>query len=162
MLLFAATQMLRPSARYVGSDPAPGATLAAAPAAVRVSFGREIDPSSQLWVDRTTPGEAAIRVGASSGLDPGDPQRRTLAAALSDASSGIYRVAWRSQPPAGGIGRSGAFRFGVGMPVPVPAAGGAPPLEGRYVGWVAQRETITGGVLLLLLGALLPWLPRDR
>src|SRR3990172_6787670 len=52
----------------------------------RVSFGREIDPSSHLWVDRTTPGGEGSRVGVSSGLDPVDPQRRTLVAALSGAS----------------------------------------------------------------------------
>ena len=45
MLLFAAADRLRTRPFYVSSQPAPGATLADAPAAVRVTFGARLDPS---------------------------------------------------------------------------------------------------------------------
>jgi hypothetical protein len=127
-----------------------------------VSFGSGLDPASHLQVSRATPGEAATQVGASSGLDPDDPQQRTLRAGLSGASAGLYRVSWRSLPASGGVARSGSFRFGVGMPVPGSVAGDEPPLEERDVGERAQRKTVAGGALLILLGVLLPRLPRRR
>ena len=74
---------------------------------------------------------------------------------------GLYRVTWRSQPPSGGVGRSGSFRFGVGMPVPELASGGEPPLQERDAGERTQRKTVAGAVVLILLGVMLPRLPRD-
>ncbi len=160
MLVFAAGQALRSRAPYESSDPAPGAALVSPPDAVRVSFGAALDPSSSLYVTRTTPGEVATRVAASSGLDAGDPERRTLKAELPAMSSGLYRVAWRSAPASGGIARTGTFYFGVGMPVPESIAK-SEPLEGRDSGERGHRHTLAGGVILIALGALLPWLPRD-
>jgi hypothetical protein len=48
------------------------------------------------------------------------------------------------------------------MPVPGSVAGDEPPLEERDVGERAQRKTVAGGALLILLGVLLPRLPRRR
>jgi hypothetical protein len=161
MLVFAAGQALRSRAPYESSDPAPGAVLVAPADAVRVSFGAALDPNSSLSVTRTTPGEEATRVGASSGLDPDDPERRTLKAELPAISDGLYRVAWHSAPASGGIARYGAFYFGVGMPVPESMVK-SEPLEGRDAGERGHRHALAGGVILIALGALLPWLPRDR
>src|SRR5262245_10937876 len=154
MLLFSLGQALRPRAHYASSDPAPGATLTEAPAVVRVRFGREIGASSALFVDRVTPGEDALRVGASSGLDPADPERRTLVAELPGAERGLYQVSWLAEPSSGGFGRNGSFRFGVGMAV----AGSA--LEEGDVGVRQQRKTVLGAVILIGLGVLSPLLPR--
>ena len=155
MLLFGAAESLRARTRYVSSDPTPGTTLAAPPEAVRVSFERALDPSSQLWVARTAPGEAASRVGESSGLDPLDAERSTLTAALSGASPGLYHVSWRAVPAAGGVARVGSFRFGVGM-----ALAEAGEVEDRVAGERRMRQTAVGGLVLMLLGAALPFLPR--
>jgi methionine-rich copper-binding protein CopC len=155
MLLFGAAESLRARTRYVGSDPAPGTTLAAPPEAVRVSFERALHPSSQLWVDRTAPGEVASRTGMSSGLDPDDADRSTLKAALAEASPGLYHVTWRAVPAAGGVARVGSFRFGVGM-----ALAEAGEVEDRVVGERRMRKTAVGGLVLMLLGAALPFLPR--
>lgn len=160
MVVFAAGQALRSRAPYESSHPAPGAALVAPPDAVRVSFGAALDPSSSFYVTRTTPGEHATRVAASSGLDPGDPERRTLKAELPALSGGLYRVAWHSAPASGGIARTGAFYFGVEMPVPESLAE-SEPLEGRDSGERGHRHAIAGGVILIALGVLLPWLPRD-
>ncbi|MGH7288631.1 MAG: copper resistance protein CopC [Myxococcota bacterium] len=160
MLVFSAGQALRSRAPYESSDPAPGAALVAPPEAVRVSFGAALDPSSSFHVTRTTPGENATRVAASSGLDPDDPERRTLKAELPAMSGGLYRVAWHSAPASGGIARYGAFYFGVGMPVPESLAE-SEPLEGRDSGERRHRHALAGGVILIALGVLLPWLPRD-
>jgi methionine-rich copper-binding protein CopC len=157
MLLFGAGEALRARARYVSSDPAPGATLAAPPGAVRVRFERALDPSSRLRVSRTAPGEVASQVAVSSALDPGDAERATLTAALSEASAGIYHVNWHVMPAAGGSARAGSFRFAVGMPLPEDAAGGK--LEDRIAGERKKRKTVLGGLVLMLLGAGLPFLP---
>jgi methionine-rich copper-binding protein CopC len=158
MLLFGAGEALRSRTRYVSSDPAPGVTLAAAPAHVRVRFEAALHPGSRLWVDRRAAGEEAIRVGESSGLDPDDAQGTTLRVALTGASSGLYRVSWQALPASGGSARNGSFRFAVGMPLPEPAAGGE--LEDHVAGERAKRKTVVGGLALLLLGAALPQLSR--
>jgi methionine-rich copper-binding protein CopC len=158
MLLFSAGEALRARTRYVSSDPAPGATLAAPPADVRVRFERALHPGSRLWVDRTAPGEAASRVGESSGLDSDDAQGTTLKVALAESATGHYRVSWQALPASGGSARNGSFHFAVGMPLPESAAGGE--LEDRVAGERAKRKTVVGGLALLLLGAALPHLGR--
>jgi methionine-rich copper-binding protein CopC len=161
MLVFAACESLRPLARCVSSEPAPGSTLTSPPAAVRVSFGRALDPSSSISVTRTIAHPAA-ELATSSGLDPDDPQRSTLKAELPATSGGLYRVDWRSLPASGGVPGYGTFHFGVGMPVPESVAGDGPPLRERDAGQRGRRNTVAGGALLITLGALLPRLPRSR
>jgi methionine-rich copper-binding protein CopC len=158
MLLFSAGEALRSRTRYVSSDPAPGVTLAAPPAHVRVRFEGALHPGSRLWVDRTAPGEEVSRVGESSGLDPDDAQQTTMKVALSESPTGHYRVSWQALPASGGSARNGSFRFAVGVPLPEPAAGGE--LEDRVAGERAKRKTVVGGLALLLLGAALPHLSR--
>ena len=154
MLAFFAAEQLRSRARYESSEPALGATLASAPAAVRVSFGGALDPSSQLWVDRTAPGEAASRVGVSSGLDPDDPERKTLRAELSGRAAGRHHVSWSAVPAAGGgVPRPGSFTFEVGRSGSGPAPGG---VQERDSGRRGRRSVAVGAVLLIALGAILP------
>ena len=154
LLAFSAAEALRSRARYASSDPEPGAALEAPPAAVRVSFARALDPSSTLSVTRSAPGAAATEVATSTGLDPGDPQRRTLRAELSGAPDGLYRATWRSLPASGGVARHGSFTFAVAMPAPDSSAGS--PLEERDAGERRRRHTLLGGVGLVAFGALWP------
>jgi methionine-rich copper-binding protein CopC len=151
MMAVGAGEALLARTRYVGSDPAPGATLAAPPAAVRVRFEGALHPASSLHVDRTAPGELASRVSAAAELDPGDAERATLKVALESGSAGIYHVSWHALPASGGGARAGSFRFAVGMPLP---SGGE--LEDHVAGERAKRRTVVGGLALALLGAALP------
>jgi len=153
-------ESLKPRAAYSSSEPAPGSTLASPPGAIRVSFDHPLDPSSSLSVIRTTP--EVQEIAAVSSLDPDDAKRMTLRAEPSGMSSGLFRVDWRSRPAAGGIARHGTFYFGVETPVPEALAAGGLPVQEQDVGQRRSRQTIAGGVILVALGALLPWLPRRR
>ena len=169
MLLFAAADRLRTRPFYVSSQPAPGATLADAPGAVRVTFGARLDPSSSLSVTRLvvqpSAGEEPRVVEISPRLAPDDPESRTIEGVPPRLSSGLYRVTWAALPAGGGVPRRGSFSFGVGLPVPADTTGITHSLQDRDVGARRRRQTVVGGVLLLVLGGLLPWLsglsPRD-
>lgn len=169
MLVFAGADRLRTRPFYVSSQPAPGATLADAPAAVRVTFGARLDPSSSLSVTRLvvqpSAGEEPRVVEISPRLAPDDPESRTIEGVPPRLSSGLYRVTWGALPAGGGVPRRGSFSFGVGLPVPADSTGTTHSLQDRDVGARTRRQTVVGGVLLLVIGALLPWLsglsPRD-
>lgn len=164
MLVFAAADRLRTRPFYVSSQPAPGATLADAPAAVRVTFGARLDPSSSLSVTRLvvqpSAGEEPRVVEISPRLAPDDPESRTIEGVPPHLSSGLYRVTWGALPAGGGVPRRGSFSFGVGLPVPADSPGTTHSLQDRDVGARGRRQTVVGGVLLLVLGALLPWLSQ--
>jgi methionine-rich copper-binding protein CopC len=164
MLVFAAADALRSRAGFASSQPEPGASLAASPAAIRVSFGGALDPSSSLSVASTFTHTAAVgvseEVARSAGLAPDDPQRSTLEARTTGLPDGLYRVAWHAQPASGGVPRHGSFHFAVGMPVPEVLLGRARSLEERDAGARGRRHTVVGGALLIALGALLPRLAR--
>ena len=165
MLVFAAADGLRTRASYLSSEPAPGATLADPPAAVRVSFGAPLDPTSSLSITRLvvqpSAGGGPSEVEITHRIAPDDPQRRTLEAVPAHLPAGLYRVAWQALPAGGGVPRHGSFCFGVDMPVPTDSAGGTHALQDRDAGARGRRHTWAGGALLLVLGALLPRLsPR--
>jgi len=166
LLVFAAADALRSRAAFVSSQPAPGATLAAPPTAVRVSFGRALDPSSSLSMTRTLAHSAAVvestPVAISGALDPDDPQQRTLKAEPAAMPDGLYRVAWHALPASGGVSRHGSFHFAVGMPVPESLLGSERSLHERDAGERGRRHTVIGGALLIALGALLPQIARRR
>jgi methionine-rich copper-binding protein CopC len=166
MLLFAAADGLRTRAFYVTSQPAPGATLTAGPTAVRATFGAELDAASSLSVTRLVvnpTGNGPQDMDVTSRLAPHDPQRRTLEAVSSALPVGLYRVSWLALPARGGVSRHGSYSFGVGVPVPADVTGMTHSLQDRDAGSRGRRQTMFGGVLLLVLGALLPWLsPRWR
>ena len=163
MLAFGAMELLRPRARYVSSEPAPGAMLASSPAAVRVTFGRALDPSSSLSVTRMAidpdaEGHATV-VTRSGGLDSSDSDRSTLTTALSGAPDGRYHVAWSSLPASGGVVRHGSFYFAVGMAVADTVTAGEEFQESDS-GARRRRHTFAGGALLLVLGAVSLVRPR--
>ena len=164
MLLSGAADALRTRASYVSSQPAAGVTLAAAPAAVRVSFGAALDPASSLSITRMVlppyTGEQPQEIEVSRRLAPDDPTSRTLEAVPSPLPAGLYLVRWQALPARGGVPRFGSFCFGVGVPVPADTAGQLYSLQDRDSGARGRRHTFAGGVLLLALGALAPRLPR--
>jgi len=156
MLTFGAMELLRPRARYVSSEPTPGATLSAAPSTARVAFTGALDPSSSLSVTRMTTrqdaGADTTAVTRSGQLASSDSERRTLTAALAGIPDGLYHVAWSAVPASGGGGVGhGSFYFGVGMNVPDNVTNGGLLAE-RDSGARGRRQTFVGGALLLVLG----------
>jgi methionine-rich copper-binding protein CopC len=157
VIAFGALESLRPRARYVSSDPAPGTAIASSPAIARVTFDDALDPSSALSVTRMSirsdARNDASAITRSGGLDTNDAARRTLKAELSGIPDGLYHAAWSAAPAAGGVVRHGSFYFGVG------AAGsdsvpGSEPLEERDSGERQRRRAFAGGVLVLVLGVV--------
>lgn len=126
LLLLLVADRLEPRARYVSSRPSPGAAVERVPDAVMVNFTHELDRGSTISVQRTVTrsptGEnsylRAEGVTTFAGVDPNDPQHRSLKAELSAGlPDGLYRVDWHTVARNGGA-RSGRFFFGVGMNVP--------------------------------------------
>ena len=108
------------------------------------------------------PGEFPRDVEIGSRLAPDDSDQRTIEGVPTrQLSPGVYRVAWWARPAAGGGARQGTFSFGVAMPVPGDSSGNVHTVSERDAGARRRRQTTFGGVLLLALGVLLPWLvPR--
>jgi len=160
LLVFAAADGLRTRPSYVSSQPAPGATLAHPPVAVRVSFAAALDPASSLSLTRRvvqpSAGEEPSEVEISRRLAPDASEQRTLEAVPSHLPAGLYRVSWQALPAGGGVPRFGSFSFGVGVPVPSDSAGSTHSLQDRDAGARGRRHTWAGGALLLVMGALLP------
>ncbi len=95
------------------SDPAAGAQLESAPAAVTIVFTETPEPSL-----------SSIRVLDASGTSfergravrvPGD--QKALRIALKPLERGVYTVSWRALSRVDGHFTAGAFAFGVGVPV---------------------------------------------
>jgi len=174
MLLFGTWDLLVPRARYVGSSLEPGAVVSSPPAAVTVSFSEELAPESEINVASTVSlspsGERVYsggeKVTAASGLDLGDPRRRTLRADLEPGlPGGLYVVNWKAVAAQGRAKRFGRFYFGAGMAVPEhimsEMRGTLRERDYEYPLW-GRRSALLGGVLLVALGALLPRLTRVR
>jgi methionine-rich copper-binding protein CopC len=159
MLIFSAADALRTRAIYVSSQPAPGASLEAAPSAVRVTFCAELDPASSIRLTRLSDAsgsDLARDIDVVRRLASDDPLRRTIEAVPTRLSSGLYRVAWQALPARGGVPRHGSYSFGIGAPVPIDTPGFTHSLTDRDAGTRSRRSTIVGGLLLLVLGGLLP------
>ena len=94
--------------RFIGSDPANGAILTAAPAAAKLTFNEDL-----------LPGSAKVRLDGPSGTAAvGEVvvKAATVAAALPpDLGSGTYTLTWRVTS-ADGHPVSGAFRFTLTLP----------------------------------------------
>ncbi len=98
-------------ASLVRSDPAAGATLGAAPAAVRLTFSEAPEPSLS---DVQVVGPAgAAAAGGPARPAPGDP--RALVVPLRTTGRGVYTVQWRSVSAVDGHASRGTFAFGVGV-----------------------------------------------
>ena len=164
MLLLGAADGLRARAVYVSSQPVPGVSLTSGPRAVRVTLAATLGPGSSLSLIRLAgnPGEFPRDVGIASRLAPDDADQRTIEGVpTGQLSPGVYRVAWWARPAAGGGAQQGTFSFGVATPVPGDTPGNVHTVSERDAGARRRRQTALGGVLLIALGVLLPWLvPR--
>ena len=157
----------QPLARYVSSDPEPGATLTAAPSTVIVTFSDELGPESTIDVTQavavSSSGDTAQReneVTAMAGVDANWPT--TLRAALEPGlEDGIYLVEWRVFEPRGNAQRTGSFRFGVGVPVPEGASyQESDEPDERNTHRRRRRAPLVAGLLLIGLAVIIPYLPR--
>jgi hypothetical protein len=167
MLLFGAAAGLRTQASYIGSQPAPGVTLASGPRTLRVTLATRLDPGSSLSLIRLASnpesGEFPRDVELVSRLAPDDADQRTIEATPRRIlSAGLYRVAWWARPAGGGGAQQGTFSFGVAVPVPGDTPGNVHTVSERDASARRRRQTVFAGVLLLVLGLILPRLtPRS-
>ena len=159
MLLFAGMDRLRARPAFVSATPEPGAQVSAAPPAIRVTFDRTLQTASTLSVVYlpVVPSldDISRDIPAVSQLSPGDGDRRTLEAIPPPLARGLYLVRWVAYPAFGGITRHGSFTFGVGAPVPPDRSDLQYSLNERDSGERGRRYTLAGGVLLLVIGALI-------
>jgi methionine-rich copper-binding protein CopC len=160
MLVWWAADALRTRASYLSSEPSPGARLEAAPSTVRIRFRAELDPASSIDLTRLgngAPGSGLpLDIAVVRRLASDDPQRRTLEAIPAPLSAGLYQVSWRALPAGGGVPRYGSYSFGLGMPVPVETRSSPHSLTERDEGARGRRHTLLGGLLLVVLGGILP------
>ena len=155
-----------PLARYVSSDPEPGATLTAAPSTVTVTFSDELGPASTIDVTQavavSSSGDTAQReneVTAMAGVDANRPT--TLRAALEPGlENGLYLVEWRVSGPRDNGQRTGSFRFGVGIPVLEGASYHESDEPERNTHRRRRRAPLLAGLLLIGLAVIIPYLPR--
>jgi len=131
------------------SQPAPGGSLAASPAAVTITFTEAPDLrlSTISVVDSTG---SAIQTGPLTG-SPTDPT--TLSVTLPTLANGVYTVTWRTVSSVDGHLATGSFAFGVGVappaqPVTASASGSA---QLSALGIAGRWLTYAG--LLVLVGA---------
>jgi hypothetical protein len=163
MVLFGAANGLRAQATYAGSQPAPGATLTSRPGVVRVSFATRLDPGSSLSLIRLaghpSDGDGPRDVALTSRLAPDDRDQQTIEGLpVHRLSPGLYRVAWWVRPAGGGGAQQGTFSFGIGVPVPADTPSEIHTLSERTPGARKRRQTVLGGLLLIGLSTMLPWL----
>lgn len=133
---------------FVRSNPAPGATLAAAPADVSITFSGMLDPagSSITVVDATG---ASVSEGATT-LSPTDAA--TMRVALrSGLGAGTYTVQWTAQADDGHI-LNDSFTFTVGATAQPAAAPARLPATGALSMTVLLAVV---AVMLVVLGIIL-------
>ena len=170
LFLFGACQLLRPKARYVESDPRPGAMLQSPPTRVAVTFTESLSPDSRIGIYPSIvfspSGEPSYGTGdldVVSGLDPDDSRGRTLRAILGEGiPRGRYRVRWSAIPAQGGTNRHGHFEFTAGAVPDDVTRGMERELTERDVRWRGQRSALAGGVILIALGLVFPLMPQRR
>jgi copper transport protein len=132
-------------AGLVSSDPADGATLEAAPAAITLVFTEtpDLGLSSIEVVDA---GGSPVRVGT-----PGAVGDHGLAATLpSDLGDGVYTVAWGVVSTEDGHKTEGTFAFGVGQTPPPPGSGGQVAVTGPSPLSVAAKAAFYAGTMVLV------------
>lgn len=98
-------------AAFVSSDPADGATLAAAPASITMSFTEPPDPD----LSSMTVLEAGGAVVETGPLRRGAGARSLEVVLPGDLSDGVYTVSWVVVSEADGHLTPGVFAFGVGV-----------------------------------------------
>jgi CopC domain len=168
LLLFGTCQLLRPKARYIESNPPPGAMLPSPPTTVTVTFSVSLSPDSRLGIYPSIvfspSGERSYGSGdlnVVSGLDPGDSRGRTLRAVLGEGvASGRYRVRWSAIPAQGGTSRHGHFEFTAGAVPDDVTRGMERELTERDTQWRRRRSVLIGGLILIALGLVFRLHPR--
>lgn len=167
LLLFGLWNWLIPRARYVTSNPRPGAMVATTPSAVTVDFSEELDVTSRISVASTiTLSAAGERIYGDgkrfivNGPAAHDSTHRTLYVALDpDLPTGLYWVQWNAVAARGKSQRSGSFCYGVGMSVPDDIMRDMPgAIYERNYRFRDHRAVVLGGLLLVGLGLFLPQL----
>lgn len=163
ILLFAVRDLFAPRARFLSSNPAPGASLSSPPAAVIVSLGNKLSPASEITVvSNMTLSQSGkeifsggTKVSTTSGIDPADPKARTLKADLqAGLGPGLYRVDWRSVAADGNAESFGRYYFGAEMSLPeniTREMGGA--VRERDPRWRGRSSALLVGTLLIVIGA---------
>jgi methionine-rich copper-binding protein CopC len=129
-------------AQYKSSDPKPGQTLQASPAAVNVTFSEDLAQGSTGAV--TNANGATVSSGATIDAN----ERTKLSIALNPSlPNGVYKVAWHSISADDGDSLDGTFFFGVGVAAPSTFTAPAPsPLS---------LALIAGGLLLAVVSSAL-------
>jgi copper transport protein len=151
-------------AGFVSSDPAAGAVLQSAPAAITIHFTEPPDVSLSS-IEVLDSGGITMPAGALS-AQPNNGLRLDLPGGL---PTGGYTVVWKVISAADGHFTADTFAFGVGAP---PAAGGAPPVEaesGVSPLAIASKALLYSGLMMLFalavvglgaFGGRLRWLPQ--
>jgi len=159
MLLFVGMDRLRARPAFVAATPEPGTQVTAAPPAIRVTFDSALHTASTLSVVYLpivpSLDDISRDIPAVSQLSPGDGEQRTLEAIPPPLARGLYLVRWVAYPAGGGITRHGSFTFGVAAPVPPDRSDMRYSLNERDSGERGRRYTMAGGLLLLVIGALI-------
>lgn len=135
----------------VGTDPAQGERLAAAPSALVLEFSEAVDLAT-VGVQMTASGGAGVEVGSP------EPHAGGLAirGSLPEVVDGIYVVAWAARSAVDGHGSSGEFAFAVGDVRGVVPAGTATTRGGPWsmaAGWAffAGYAAAAGGLVIAWL-----------
>jgi len=132
------------------SFPDAGATVARAPAEVRVTFGEEPDPrlSSLQVLDTAGHNHTA---GPTAAV-PGQPL--SLRVPVGPLSDGVYTVSWRTVSRIDGHLATGTFAFGVGVaPTGAVTGAGAARAPGPSATNVASRWLLYLGLMLVVGGS---------
>jgi hypothetical protein len=170
LLLFGLWDLLVPRARFVSSNPQPGAVIVDAPSFVTVSFTNKLNSQSRIDVTSTIEllpsGEQDFLRGGSvmvkSEIDPADPSGRSLRAHLQPGlHKGLYWVNWTTQAAGWRTVSYGKTAFGAGMNVPEHLT---KDMNGivweRNYQYRSRRAALVGGLILvvlaLFLGAMKP------
>ena len=115
ILLFAVMDNLRPRLGYITSTPAVGATLAAAPPAIRVTFSGALHSASTLSLVYVpvvpSVDDISHDVRVTSRLAASDTDHQTLEVIPPRLGKGLYLVRWVAHPARGGVTRHGSFVF---------------------------------------------------
>jgi copper transport protein len=138
-------------ANLASSDPANGATLPNAPAAIHLTFTEAPDPTLST-ITVLNAGGTKLAMGPVT-LDP----PRTLTATMpSDVPDGVYTVSWRTVSTVDGHVTASAFAFGVGTTTAPITPGTVPPasVSGPNPLSVAAKTALYAGLMLLVAAAV--------
>jgi methionine-rich copper-binding protein CopC len=101
-------------ARFEGADPAPGATVDAAPNAVTIWYTEAID-LRESWIRVFDP--SGVRVDLEDSAIPADNLKALTVHLRPNLPAGVYVVTWQNLSE-DGDGPNGSFRFGIGTGTP--------------------------------------------